>query len=114
MTRDPNSNLFRFKFYSAKKIVYTEHPCCGTRTGIHLCCKSQRQTDLSPYGVGISLYFQFLKHMVYLFFLCTLFSLPSYMFFFSGNSAGKQLDLSNIKNVLTAFSLANIGQCKNF
>jgi hypothetical protein len=34
------------------------------------------------------------------------------MFFFSGNSAGKQLDLSNIKNVLTAFSLANIGQCK--
>jgi hypothetical protein len=30
MHRDPNT----------KKVSYNRHACCGTRTGIHLCCKS--------------------------------------------------------------------------
>ena len=30
LTRDPKTN----------KITYSPHPWCGTRTGIHLCCKS--------------------------------------------------------------------------
>jgi len=94
---------------STKKISFILHPLCGTDTGIHLCCKSQRKTELAPYGVGIALYFQFLKHMIYTFFLLTLLSVPSYIFFFSGNSSGVAA-LDNIKNTLTAFSLGNIGQ----
>jgi hypothetical protein len=62
--------------------------------------------------VGISLYFQFLKHMIYCFFLLSILSIPSYIFFFSGNSSGSKLDVTNIKVVLQAFSLGNIGQCK--
>jgi hypothetical protein len=64
---------------------------------------------LAPYGVGIALYFQFLKHMIYTFFILSLLSIPSYIFFFSGNSSGVAA-LDNIKNTLTAFSLGNIGQ----
>lgn len=92
-----------------RKITYTPHAWCGTNIGIHLCCKSMRKTELAPYGVGIALYFQFLKHMIYTFFLLSILSVPSYIFFYSGNSSGVAA-LDNIKNTLTAFSLGNIGQ----
>lgn len=55
------------------------------------------------------MYFQFLKHMIYTFFVLSLLSIPSYIFFFSGNSSGLAA-MDNIKNALTAFSLGNIGQ----
>ena len=99
LNRDPNT----------KKVTYSLHPCCGTKTGIYLCCKSQRKTDLSAYGVGMALYFQFLKHMIYTFFLLSVLSIPSYIFFYSGNSSGLAA-MDNIKNALMAFSLGNIGQ----
>ena len=71
-----------------------------------------RKTDLAPYGVGIVLYFQFLKHLILCFFLMSLLSVPAYIFYFSGNASGQKLDVSNVKNLMTAFSLGNIGQCK--
>jgi hypothetical protein len=46
--------------------------------------------------------------MIYTFFILSLLSIPSYIFFFSGNSSGVAA-LDNIKNTLTAFSLGNIG-----
>lgn len=95
-----------------RKKVYAEHPLWSTASGNHLCCKMFRKTDLAPYGVGIVLYFQFLKHLILCFFLMSLFSVPAYIFYFSGNATGQKLDVSNVKNLMTAFSLGNIGQCK--
>lgn len=90
--------------------MYSRHSYCGTETGSACCSKQSRQTDLAQYGVGIALYFQFLKHIVWMFFIVSLMSVPAYVFFYSGNSS--KLEATNIKNVLTAFSLGNIGQCK--
>lgn len=77
-----------------------------------MCTKASRQTELTPYGVGIALYFQFLKHMVYTLLLLSFMSLPAYSFYFSGNKSGINLQTLNVKNLLTAFSIGNIGQCK--
>jgi len=65
---------------------------------------------MSVYGVGIALYFQFIKSLIWYFFIATLLSVPAYIFYYSGNSSGIQT--SNVKNFLTAFTLGNIGQCK--
>lgn len=74
-----------------------------------MCTKESRKTELVPYGVGISLYFQFLKHMTYTLFFLTFLSLPAYAFYFSGNNSGTNLETLNIKNLLAAFSIGNIG-----
>ena len=99
----PDKNL-------ASKTLFTKHPICGTSTGFHLCCKKSRESDLKKYGSGITLYFQFLKHMTAVFFIMSLLSIPAYIFYLSGNAVGKELDPKNIKNALTAISLGNIGQ----
>ena len=73
-----------------------------------MCCKENRKTEFGEFGVGIVLYFQFLKHMVLCFFLMTLMSVPAYIFYYSGNESGGDVSL-NVKSLLTAFSLGNIG-----
>ena len=47
-----------------------------------------RKTDLGVYGVGIALYFQFIKSMVWFFFIATVLSMPAYIFYYSGNQSG--------------------------
>ncbi|TNV86148.1 hypothetical protein FGO68_gene10021 [Halteria grandinella] len=91
-----------------KKNIYIEHAVCGTNTGISCCGKTSRQSEFAPYGVGIVLYFQFLKFIALVLFFATLMSIPSYIFYFSGNSSA--LQQKNAKSILTAFSLGNIGQ----
>jgi len=101
--------LSQFDPSGKRKKIFTEHPICGTSTGNHLCCKVFRKTDIANYGVGVVLYFQFLRHLVLTFFIMSLMSVPAYIFYFSGNSSGQKLDTSNVKNLMTAFSLGNIG-----
>lgn len=110
--KDPKSKLahfFNWKFI-AKKLTYSKHPCCGTNTGSGCCTKESRRTELDTYGVGIALYFQFLKSITWMFFIAGIMSIPAYVLYYSGNASTMQT--SNVKNVLTAFSLGNIGQCK--
>jgi hypothetical protein len=90
-----------------KRNVYTEHAVCGTKTGSSCCGRNTRQSQLAPYGVGITLYFQFLKYIAGLLFLVSLLSTPAYIFYYSGNSSA--LAQVNIKNILAALSLGNIG-----
>jgi hypothetical protein len=54
------------------------------------------------------LYFQFLKYIALILFFASLLSIPSYIFYYSGNSSA--LQQMNAKSILTAFSLGNIGQ----
>ena len=55
------------------------------------------------------LYFQFLKFIIWCFFVFTIMSIPAYVFYFSGNSSGTTN--LNVKSLLAAFSIGNIGQC---
>jgi hypothetical protein len=65
---------------------------------------------MGVYGVGIVLYFQFLKSISWIFFIASIFSSPAYLLYYSGNSSSGQSQ--NIKSILTSFTLGNIGQCK--
>eukprot|EP00347_Sterkiella_histriomuscorum_P019608 403340984 len=91
------------------KTRYEKHPFCKTKTGWNCCCRSQRHTDFAQYGSGIALYFQFLKHITLVLFIMSVLSIPSYIFYYSGNTAedGKS---TSVKYVLAALSLGNIGQ----
>jgi hypothetical protein len=69
-----------------------------------------RKNDLAEYGPGIVLYFQILKYLAVVFLLMTILSLPAYFFYWCGN-ASSTADFTNIKYVLAALSLGNIGNC---
>jgi hypothetical protein len=58
-------------------------------------------------GVGISVYFKFLKFMIIMFTWFTLLSLPAYVFYITGNQSGVQE--KNLKWALSAPTLGNIG-----
>eukprot|EP00742_Colponemidia_sp_Colp-10_P005016 GILJ01005359.1.p1 GENE.GILJ01005359.1~~GILJ01005359.1.p1 ORF type:complete len:1183 (+),score=192.60 GILJ01005359.1:83-3631(+) len=60
------------------------HPICGMKTGAHLCC-GQNSSDMTRYGVGITLYFKFLKFMAALFFFMGILAIPEIFFNLVGN-----------------------------
>jgi hypothetical protein len=80
---------------------------CGSSTGWHCCCKRMRNSDIRDLGVGISVYFKFLKFIICLYLWFAILSLPAYLLYYSGNETGTQY--KSIKYVLSAFSLGNIG-----
>ena len=44
-------------------------------SGYHFCCKSTNYSDFNEYGVEVTLYFKFLKHLIWHFFLLSILSL---------------------------------------
>ena len=83
------------------------HSWCFTRTGYHCFCKSWRRSDIRDMGVGISVYFKFLKFMMLLFLWFSFLSIPAYFFYLSGNQSG--VPDTTIKYALSAPTLGNIG-----
>jgi len=70
-----------------------------------------RGSEFNDYGVGVVLYFKFLKFLTLLFLFMTVMSCPSYLFYFNGNKSDNA-EYTNMKYLLASFSLGNIGQCK--
>jgi hypothetical protein len=56
--------------------------CCFTSFGWHCCCKSMRKSDIRGMGVGVSVYFKFLKFMMALFLWFTILSIPAYYLYY--------------------------------
>lgn len=70
--------------------------CFDVDTGYHFCCMTSYKTDLERMGVGISLYFRFLKYLGGFFFLFMVLSIPSIFFSVEGkiykiNKRGKEI-----------------------
>ena len=65
-------------------------------------------------GVGVSIYFKSLKNMIIILLLCTLFSAPAYVLFWSGftlNNPNTTADETfSFPNFIASLSLANIGE----
>lgn len=79
---------------------------CSTKTGCHDCCNRERRvSELTEYGVGSVLYFQFLKCMGCLFLLMGFLAIPSMIFFFYGT----ELADTSFTKVVAAASLGNLG-----
>ena len=51
--------------------------CCQVETGYHCCCATSKNTDFEKFGVGINLYFKFLKYLMVFYLLFIVLSLPS-------------------------------------
>eukprot|EP00347_Sterkiella_histriomuscorum_P019500 403341392 len=86
-------------------------PVFKSNTGWHCACNKFRKSDLADLGVGVTVYFKMLKFMMILFLWFTILSIPALLFYYSGNQIQK--DKISIKNILSAFSLGNIGQASN-
>lgn len=54
--------------------------CCDVHTGYHCCCGTSKNTEFEKFGVGINLYFKFLKYMMHFFILFLILSIPSFYF----------------------------------
>ena len=64
-------------------------------------------------GLGISMYFKFLKFFMFIFFLIILLSLPMLFIYYSGDEYDDFASLS-LKQKLSVFTLGNIGESDNF
>ncbi len=92
----------------AGKSKFVKHPIVDTKTGWHWFTKATRASDFTTYGVGITLYFQFLKFLATIFFVMSIVSIPAYIFFSSGNSSTQETS-ADLKTQLASLSLGNIG-----
>jgi hypothetical protein len=90
--------------------VFSKYNWCGASTGSHSCVKSVRESDFKQFGIGVVLYFKFLKFMGSMMFIFCILSIPSYVFFYYGNDSSNGDE--SIKIYLTQLSLGNIGRCK--
>ena len=50
--------------------------CCQVEAGFHFCCGTSKYSDFEKFGVGISLYFKFIKYLICFFFIFVIISLP--------------------------------------
>jgi hypothetical protein len=83
---------------------------CNTTPGNHRLLSSSEKGDFDIFGVGIVLYFKFMKLMILLFFLFTLFSIPAYLFYISGYLYNASSTASmTYGDGLTATTLAGVG-----
>ena len=96
-------------------------PYCRTRTGWHIpfgrtpCCKNRKccieaqKSDFEEYGVGISLYFKYLKTMTIFFFLLTLLNIPALVVYTTaGVEAEASIHIFNFLSVLSTVSVGNL------
>lgn len=84
--------------------------CCGFNPGSHYCISSSEKSDLTKFGAGIVLYFKFIKHLMFFFFLFILLSLPALVFYtaaFYSYNEGKE-GLSYL-DLLTATTVGALG-----
>ena len=86
-----------------------KRPICKTKTGWHCWRPSFRKSDFDVYGMGVVIYFQFVKYMACMFFWMTVMSIPAMAFYWSGNPA----DSYTASTVIPALSLGNIGASGN-
>eukprot|EP00742_Colponemidia_sp_Colp-10_P003796 GILJ01004043.1.p1 GENE.GILJ01004043.1~~GILJ01004043.1.p1 ORF type:complete len:1123 (-),score=165.75 GILJ01004043.1:136-3504(-) len=78
------------------------YPLCGTSTGWHFIC-GDSVSGLSQYGVGVTLYFKFLKYLAMLFFFLCILNVPVIIY----NYFGTALRSDNLGLAYTTF--ANLG-----
>lgn len=79
-----------------------------TKTGNFCCFKSFRESDLTQYGPGIVIYFQFLKFLIYIGLFMTLISMPAFILYQSGSLITNKAN-PDLTDLFSSFSLGNIG-----
>jgi hypothetical protein len=94
--------------FKAGKSKFVKHPIYDTKTGCHWFTKASRASEFTTYGVGMTLYFQFLKFLAIMFLILAFINIPAYIFFASGNPSAMETS-KDLKAQLASLSLGNIG-----
>jgi len=90
--------------YSYKDVLFK------FKIGQHKLFSSSTNSDLDQFGVGIALYFKFLKHLIRFFFVFLLLSIPAYVFYIAAYSQYYvSTSSATYLNALTSTTLGSIG-----
>ena len=91
---------------------------CRFNNGKHTCCSSSKNSDMYKYGIGISLYFKFVKNMICFFFFCTLLSAPMVVFNYRAAVESSVVAIDTYKKAFSATTIGSlgldIGKCEMF
>jgi len=83
--------------------------CCDFETGSHYLFSSSEKTDLTKFGVGIVLYFKFVKHLIFFFFIFLLLSVPAFVLYGASYSANTNSSSLSYLDLLTATTVGTVG-----
>ena len=65
---------------------FMQYPICKTSTGWNFPISKLRQTDMKDFGVGIWIYFKWLKYLICIFLIATIISVPLFVFFIGAST----------------------------
>jgi hypothetical protein len=102
--QDPNNNN------ENSEAKYKKFPICGKggHSGWFCPCEKASHSELSEeLGLGITLYFKTLKQLVIFMILCTILSIPSFAFYWTGRQGTTVWKDSKV--FFSTFTLGNLG-----
>jgi len=83
--------------------------CYKFNTGNHYLFSSSEKSELTKFGVGIMLYFKFIKHLSVFFMLFTIISIPAFVFYITSFIQYKDSSDVSYLDLLTATTLGSVG-----
>jgi len=83
--------------------------CCKFSPGYHTLTSSSLESDATRFGVGITLYFKFIKHLIYFFIIAILLSVPALCFYIAAFSSYNTANQPSYLDLLTATTLGSVG-----
>jgi len=84
--------------------------CCQFQTGSHCLFNTTEESDLDKFGVGMVLYFRFLKYLIAFFFIFAILSAPSLYFAIRANNSLEVDGFKDYKGMLYYTTLGSIEQ----
>ncbi|EAR88902.2 transmembrane protein, putative (macronuclear) [Tetrahymena thermophila SB210] len=82
---------------------------CGTDIPGHCCCSTSKKTAVDERGVGITLYFKSLKHLIWNYLFFVIISAPI-LFFCLYSSKQSSVEINSFQSFLQSSTVGNIGQ----
>ncbi|KAL4505499.1 hypothetical protein ABPG72_002561 [Tetrahymena utriculariae] len=82
---------------------------CGTDIPGHCCCSTSKTTAVDERGVGITLYFKSLKHLIWNYLFFVIISAPI-LFFCLYSSKESSVEINSFESFLQSSTVGNIGQ----
>ena len=83
--------------------------CFTINTGYHCCGETTDRSDLEKYGVGIVLYFKFVKYLIFYFFIFAILSIPSLYYSITAFNTYNPYSSLTLNHVLQATTIGSIG-----
>lgn len=83
--------------------------CCYSYAGRHGCLGTSKESVFNDLGVGLTLYFKFVKYMIFLFSIFLVLSIPSMYFSIQSYVSLPDYDKTTLTSYLMATTIGSIG-----